>query len=117
MADKKVEQWRAERGHPSQGGFNILADTYLVAYVCYTTDEILNEANTKLICALHNAALDINPSNPMAVAENMKRAIFLLDKISDWYKVPNPVKIKEVQAWLSKARELTAAITKPLDSD
>lgn len=36
--------------------------------------------NAKLICALRNTACDINPSNPMAVAEGMKDVVEALKR-------------------------------------
>jgi hypothetical protein len=108
MADK-VGQWE-------QNGLGIFrkdaADDELglicLGQIDNSTEEAL--ANIKEIVALHNAALDINPSNPMAVAENIEQIMRLFRKI------------EKQCGWLYKTdyravKHTLAAITKPATGD
>lgn len=120
MADKKEERWvvvetkiplsartRLEiyEGEIEAGNFVCGVDEHL------STDR----ANMELIVALHNAALDINPSNPMAVVRKTFEMFVhfrSLVTVCKYFVEKHPHTIGTVYP---RAAEALAAITKPAE--
>lgn len=116
MADKverwrvcEVERWRVyeiKRGSFSYIGIETTSSKVIID-MGLDTGQV--KADAELICALHNAALNINPSNPMAVAEGLGDLV----KSSELALEIGAQHGMAVFAWYVKMKKALAAITKP----
>ena len=108
-------KWRAS-GTLTAQGYGIASERgYAIGY-------LFGDGDVKDVVALHNAALDINPSNPMAVAEALqKNKHYSKDWDVVWFKKYG-IKIEPThKSYLTGSKSLAegymvfipAAITKP----
>lgn len=94
MAQDKAERWEVTKPTIATYIEHWWITNKLGVLIC----ECRNRETADLIVTLHNAALDINPSNPMAVAENMGRLVKL---IKDYQKMTeNHWANMEIPDWL-----------------
>ena len=83
MADK-VERWIVCSCNDKE---KPLSDVHILRYGTTEQEKAvatlthIHKERASLICALHNAVLDINPSNPMAVAEGLGE---LVEEAQEW---------------------------------
>lgn len=102
MADKKEQLWEAGEICYADGFLIKKSEGGLVG-------SIYNQEAINLIVALHNVATDINPSNPIAVAEELPECIKAFQELTT---TDNP----DIDCW-KKAILSLAAITKPANEE
>ena len=80
------EMWGAVKWNQGHG-FNIFSNNGLVASVPLATGlkhtMLEAEANANLICQAVNACIELNPQNPLAVAEGIKDVVQVLTWVQE----------------------------------